>query len=219
MDSTKGRALAVIAATLIQLVITSCTGVAGQNPDVEYSDTEVISEEAPDITERRIDYEPEPRDVISFKLSSSALHEFLKGPTIDALWETSEVIVVFRKSRNLYWDIESIRVFPSGDSLEYAESGIYRLGAWPVYTEFIDFMNEPENFVKILAEHDIDEEILDIAVICHPNSRGGLGGMCIWIHTDGGDYFLEDYLFPDGDPHDTTFTYLFHDLAGYSNKY
>jgi len=42
--------------------------------------------------------------------------------------------------------------------------------------------------------------------------------MCIWIHTDAGDYFLEDT--PDlGTPQDMGFTYTFYDLAGYMKEY
>jgi hypothetical protein len=77
-------------------------------------------------------------------------------------------------------------------------------------------------------EHGIEEEILSYVTIAHyylDYNEGELADpgtgpkMCIWIHTDTGDYFLEDNPYLAEDPLDTNFTYDFYNLARYAKKY
>ena len=106
------------------------------------------------------------------------------------------------------------------------ESGIYRVGSWPIYTEFIDFMNNSEVFEQILIENGVESKLLERTIFTHgaynTSSGSNLSGiypkMCIWLHTDNGDYFLEDNPYLAENVLDTNYTYSFFDASGYMDK-
>lgn len=169
-----------------------------------------------------IDYQPKGGDVIAYTLSKKDFQEFLRKPSMDA----SSGFAVYRKSmdREGYIEVEIFNV--NGNAKYEAVSGYLRIGSWPVYTEFIDFMDDVDNFKQILSKRGIYEEILSYVIIEHITYEakenelippGTYPTMCIWIHTDAGDYFLEHKA--NGDILDTDFTYDFYDLIGYSKKY
>ena len=166
-------------------------------------------------------------DVMEFR--SIKLKEFLNDPSMDTLIRASGSFSVYRRKESQVERISSPDILDA-----VARSGGFRSGNWPVYVEFIDFMNDPENFEKILLEHDIEEEIISYVIIVHgqlirqgPASAEGqpqpsqTPGMSIWIHTDNGNYFLEQHNYindPDWKPGSTDFTYIFHDLASFTYK-
>ena len=170
-----------------------------------------------------LNYRPQDGDIVTYTMSKEEFQDFLRGRSIDI-----SQVAAFRKSSNREGFVECT-TYSVNDYVKYEyESGTFRIGSWPVYTEFIDFMNAPENFRQILSEHGIDEELLSYDIIEHyylvfeddelPLPGSG-SKMCIWLHTDAGDYFLEDNPdYDNPDPLSTTFTYKFYDLAEYAKK-
>jgi len=207
------------------LALTAC----GEVGDI---DMETPVPEVPSQTEKPrplLDFQAAPGDVVVFTLDAAAFQMLLNEPSFDILIEESRLITAYRISNTSSETIDGESIFPDYWR-ESLESGIFRIGAWPIYTEFIDFMNDPENFVRILLEHGIYEEILRVSIITHPNNNPVLGPtpppgsnipkMCIWIQTDAGNYFLEHHAFLSGDIHDTNFLNRsrFHDLAGFRQE-
>ena len=170
-------------------------------------------------------YKPKDGEVVAYLISKKDFQEFLLRPNENSFHE--KVFLVFRKSdiREGYIKLE---VFGHDHDIKSEnEGGLIRIGEWPVYSWFVDFMNEKENFKQILAENDIQEELLSYVIIEHEFivlEEGELlppqawEQMCIWLHTDAGDYFLENDPYK-GSANGTKFFYKFYDLEEYSQKY
>ena len=176
-----------------------------------------------------VNYTPQLGEVASYFIGKSTFKEFLKNPSLDILTHKSNVIEVY--SKTLYREgFISVKILTSDPvKEEKARSGVFRVGNWPVYTEFIDFMNNPDNFKQILSEQGIEEKIISYVIIEHDSNKStwlkqirpgdGIPQMCIWIHTDIGNYFLEHNVYLYENPHDTRFGYIFYNLSEYSRKY
>ena len=169
-------------------------------------------------------YQPKTGDVVAYTLSRKAFQEFLLQPSVDVLSAKCDYLSVFRKYRE--GNVQQEVFGPEGVKKEVCVSGYFRIGNWPVYLEFIDFMNNEDNFRQILLEHNIHDELLSYTAIAHknyddsePRKPGTMPKMCIWLHTNNGDYFLESNAYLYADPHDTNFLYDFYDLNKYSQKY
>jgi len=174
-------------------------------------------------------YQPKEGEIAACFLDKSSFQAFLINPSADAFSN----YIAYRKSPGKEGYIEQEVFSENGEAEGKFEntSGYFRISSWPVYTEFIDFMNDDGNFKKILSDHSIEGEILSCIAMEYqylspetdkqtPIPPGTLyTKMCIWIHTASGDYFLENnpYLAPS--PTDTNFTYDFYDLAEYTKKY
>lgn len=177
-------------------------------------------------------YQPKEGEVVGYYLDKGDFREFLQKPSVELLFSKQINWGVYNKIPHKEGYIQQ-RIFATDKigpvHYDEAKSGLFRIASWPVYTEFIDFMNDADSFKQILLERGIDEEIVYYTIITHrysdpPNTEPVPPGtqynkMCIWIHTDFGDYFLEDNPYLAEDPNDPAFTYDFHDLAGYSKKY
>ena len=175
-------------------------------------------------SDQAIENLPENGCVIAYTLTKKAFQEFLKKPLIDS----SSGCAVFRKSPNREGYIELEGVGVNGTTKSENVSGYFRIGSWPVYTEFIDYMSDLDNFKHVLSTHGVEEQILSCVIIAHfyletkadePPPPGTGPMMCIWIHTDAGDYFLEDKPDLAASVLDTNFTYEFYDLEDYSAIY
>ena len=166
---------------------------------------------------------------IAYSFDATEFNKFLSDPTIKTLYDKSEEQKIYQKMPNAEGYI-SVEYFELGEvQTGVQESGRWRVGNWPIYTEFIDYVNNYGNFHIALQERAIDEEILGVFVISHPSLAQrnntaaylppGTGPvMCIWIHTNASDYFLEHK--PDlENPHRTEFTYDFYDLQRYARRY
>lgn len=178
------------------------------------------------------DYEPILGEVVVFSIDWAGLSEFLLEPSLETLSCRSGSIDKLIKSEASTGVIEIERISDPTLNWATAGSGTIRIGSWPVYTEFIDFMSDPDNLVKILHERNIDDEILSCVIIeynktgCVPANTesqtqpSSTPTMCIWIHTNAGDYFLENYFNLSGDPNDTNFVnhYVFFTLHDYVNS-
>jgi hypothetical protein len=164
---------------------------------------------------------PQKGDVFEYVLDKKALRLFLKAPTVDVLHRTCHGFFMYEKAGFLN-DRIKLQGFRADREYEFeGKSGGSRIGAWPVYTEFMDFMNDPDNIRKVLLDHGVHEELLSYVTIEY-SSKGLYKPsieMSIWIHTDAGDYFLEHNSLLYEDVHDTTFLYDFYDFAGFSRKY
>ena len=225
MIKIKRRVKITLIAFCLALALTAC----GEVGDIE---VEAPIPEVPAQTDKprpSLDFQPAPVDVVVYTLGADAFQALLNEPSFDVLIEESRLITAYRISNISSEIIDGESIFPDYWR-ESLESGIFRIGAWPIYTEFIDFMNDPENFVRILLEHGIYEEILRVSIITHPNKNpvpgptpppgSNIRQMCIWIQTDGGDYFLEFTANLEISPRDTDFNnhYRFHDLAGFRQE-
>jgi len=175
----------------------------------------------------------EPGEIVAFSLNTDGFHSFLLDLTQESLYENSDVISVFKKSARSEGYIRAFglsRRSPdiSRASADEMKSGYYRIGAWPVYTEFIDFMNNADNFKQILLEQKIENELLNYAIMAHttyvhegdgPPPPGNQPQMCIWLHTDKGDYFLDHNPYIAESHRDPNFTFDFYTLDEYRQKY
>ena len=165
-------------------------------------------------------YQPELGDIFVYDLDREEFQEFLTEPSIDFAREKCYCFSIYRKSGN-YVEVEVFDL----DGTTKTEGTYFWLFPLRVNIKFINFLNDPENIIQILSEHGIDDEILSYVIISHstyssqnddqPIPPGNYPQICIWIHTDIGDYFLSRPTNKD----DSDLTYDFYDLAGYSNKY
>ena len=160
----------LVTTVIVCLSVTACTTDMKQNMDQEDVSYTVEDTQNPEELRPAPVYEPVPGDVITYRLDQTAFQEFLNNPSLDILLEQSNNISAFSKSVNSERPIVCNRLTPSPERFE-GWSGSFRIGSWPVYTEFIDFMNDPETFPQILSERGIDEEILSIAIITHPTGE------------------------------------------------
>lgn len=226
----------MLVSIIMTIILVSCT--IAPSPDYQGAGTNPTQNEVNDTMADT--FRPKMGEVIASYLSKENFQKFLKEPSTKKFTE----FTIFEKSG--YIDISRDTSIPpkikteggikqkgvllDGTTIkeETARSGLFRVGAWPIYTEFIDFMSDPENFRKILSEHGIDEKMLSYMMIEYDYLEfkegelippGTEPRMCIWIHTDAGDYFLEDNPYLAEDALDTNFTYDFYDLVGYSKKY
>ena len=177
------------------------------------------------------EYEPRPGDIMVYITSLAGLREFMKKPSLETIFMNSSVLDVYRKSESRVDFVEVERIFGPTLNWQTAKSGSLRIGSWPVYTEFIDFLSNTENIRQILLERDINEEIISYVIIQHgradslvtysegQTTPSNTPTMCLWIHTDAGDYFLEHYFNLDSDPLDTNWAFQFQTFEEYSLKY
>ena len=173
------------------------------------------------------DYEPIDGDIVILGvLFRDDLRVFFQEPTMETLLSESTHFIVYRKSNTFDNDIESYRYAPT-ELQSTAPSGTFRIGGWPVYSGFIDFMNDDRKFTEILFENDISEEMIFRQIIVHNSilsnteqlsTQDMYYDMCIWIHTENGDYFLHDNPYLTDNNLDTSFTYDFYDLNSYIIK-
>ena len=211
------------------LVLSSCTYVSKDNQIQDNAYDNVTSQEADKMKNSVIDvdYLPQPGDVASYgTVSREELRVFLQDPSMASLQSSCNTLIIYRKSDSVADCIESERLAP-GRSIMYADSGVFRIGSWPVYTEFIDYMSDIDNFRQILSERDINEDILSCTIFTYSEYSSNVNQqllpgdgpkMCIWIHSDEGDYFLVDNPYYATDPHDTNYTYDFYDTASFIEK-
>ena len=213
----------VILSIWLSFLPISCaaTDYADSSPTNQNQIQEEISYDMAGSLSPAIGYQKKEGDIVVYTLSKLDFRDFLRGQSI----YENLMFTAYRKSNagEGYVEVETY----TGNGIGKYESDIASIGPWPVYTEFIDFMNDPENFRQILSERGIDEELLSYDIIEHIYLEfkddelpppGSAPMMCIWLHTDAGDYFLE--FSPDYDNlHSTTFTYKFHNLSEYAKKY
>ena len=216
MNLIKIGAFTMIIPIIFAFLLFSCT----------VSQNSIRKEENYSMTEsnkKAVYYEPQKGDIVAYGLNKEAFQKFLRNPSTEAFvgfW-------VYRKSLLKEGYIEAEGFSVDGTTKLEAKSGVFRVGDWPVHTEFIDFMNNSDNFKQILTKQGIEEKIVSYVIILHDNKKpkwwkqiqpgDGIPQMCIWIHTDMGDYFLEDnpYL-----PFNKEFiNYNFYNLDGYSQMY
>ncbi len=174
------------------------------------------------------DYQPEVGDVSVYYLSKKSFADFLRNPTLENVSAYCGSLSVYSKhiSKSGYIQAKffSKEHSASSDSI----SGFYRAGSWPIYTEFIEFMNDPNNFKKALINNKVEDELLSYVIITHsqyetkdnkPLPPGTYPVMCIWVHTEKGDYFLEFDGNLYDDSQDKTFRYNFYTLEEYMQMY
>ena len=228
MGIAKSRMFILVTLIILTLFFVACTipqNIRSMITDQSsIREKEEISGNMAESTKSKINYQPKEGDVIAYTIRKKEFQEFLVEPLIDTL----PGFAVYKKSTSRDGYIE-VKGFSANGITNYENvSGYLRIGSWPIYTEFIDFMNNPENFKQILLEHGIVEEILYYVILEHyylefkedevvPPGTGPT--MCIWIHTNTGDYFLEHNAYLYEDPSETEFRYDFYNLAGYSKKY
>ena len=201
--------------------------VADENTEQEEVSNKVSNNMTDSLTPG-IHYQPEAGDVVTYTLSQKAFQEFLLQPSMDILSEKCDNLSVYKKDAIIDGYVQ-LEMFKSDGYYTDGElSGYFRIGNWPVYLEFIDFMNNKDNFKQILLEYDINDELLSCVIIAHRNYNvkngepippGTAPIMCIWLHTNSGDYFLENNPYLYSDPRDTHFLYDFYNLKDYSQKY
>ena len=167
-------------------------------------------------------YKPKTGEIVTYKLNKKHFQEFLLQPSQEILYKNCDGFSVYKKS-----------TYAEGYVLENwvdeKPSGYFRIGSYPVYTEFIDFINDIDNFKQILSDREIDETLLSCIIIEHVYREfkedelpppGSAPQMCIWLHTDKNDYFLEDNPYLYDDPNEPNFLYYdFYNLVEYIQKY
>ena len=246
MSMNKRRLITVATILGLIILITACTGDVDISPSQDEADNTLENEQnesepvfervgyvRPENREAAMNYQAQPGEIVVY--TDPELKAFLAEPSIDLLIQTSHQIWVFRINEFAYSDndvIEAERLFPY-HRLMHSNSGGFRIGNWPLYTEFFDFISDTENFVEALANNHVhDEAILNIAVFEHlsrsnaagpvvaqPSAPGTYPRMCIWVQTEAGHYILEDRFFQGSPLHDTTWTYRFFDLERYRRMY
>jgi len=163
-------------------------------------------------------YQSAPGEVPDYWLDTASFHKFLCDPTLETLKEVSNQLVVYRKTGVSGELVEQEILTPiySGmnNRVTRSSSGNHRIGTWPVYIEFLDFMNERENFNKLFRDRGIEVAVLHYIIIKHPDLRnlttnrpdapGIYPQMSIWIHTERGEYFLE-HVYNWDDPYGTDY--------------
>lgn len=171
--------------------------------------------------QRKAYYELQIGEIAEYCLGKENFQRFLQNPTMDVFLEEYNDCIVYRKSAVQENYIEVLN--DDGSVFEEVQGGQYRIGAWPIYTEFIDFMNERNNFEQALQKNGIEEQLLNYTILSYdwyepqegvyiPPGTGPQ--MCIWLHTKEGDYFLENDVY-HGDPFSTDFDYVFYGLKQY----
>ena len=169
----------------------------------------------------KVFYNPQNGEIVEYYLSKDNFKKFLEEPTMKTFLEEYDHFCVYKKAKQQGEYVELLD--DAGNVMGEAPSGYYRIGAWPVYTEFIDFMNDDQNFESILKDNtDGMQTLLNYTILQYswyesqedyiPPGTGPQ--MCIWIHTKEGDYFLENDVY-HGDPFSTDFDYIFYDLEQY----
>jgi len=197
------------------IILTACVN-SGEQPTV-------IDMERVEKTEEAVE-NLKPGEITTFRFRRNEFQHFLEEPSIENLFMLNERFGIYRKSHKA-GHIQGFEF--NHNNVEEIPSGYERLGAWPLYIEFIDFMEE-ENLRSILSERDIENEILFCTAVAHTYWElkenelpppGTSPGMCIWIHTVDGDYFLEHNASLSDNPHDPNFTFSFYTLEEYRQKY
>lgn len=167
-------------------------------------------------------YEPKDGEIVGYYLSKNDFEQFLEKPTMEILLKRYDHFWVYRKAEEREGYIQLLD--DTGNLKGEKASGYYRMGAWPVYTEFIDFINNSQNLERILKDNtDSTQTLLNYIILQYswyepqegvyiPPGTGPQ--MCIWLHTKEGDYFLENDVY-HGDPFSTDFDYVFYGLKQY----
>jgi len=217
----------IITIIIISLLISvSCKGPIEQDPEQEYT-PETTVETSDTVTEkpkREINYELQPGEILTIEtLDREGIRAFLVEPSLETLYEYCEFVIIYRKSERIPGNVEYQMLAPE-KKIDSTEGGVYRVGAWPIYTSFIDYMNDIEGFEQILLERGIEAEVLSVVMFAHdiymPKKPlpGDTPKACIWLHSDNGDYFLEFNFYLNTNFHDESYTYNFYDLTGYIEK-
>ena len=242
--SVKHYRIMSLALTCIAIVLAACSYTMKEENNQERGGNEMeevtSSEESkqPEIDmgkwtpDRELirNYQPAPGEVPVYSFDSASFHKFLSDPTLDTLKEVSTQLFVFRKSGDSEAPIEQELLTPIFNS-EYrvtrSTSGSHRIGTWPVYVEFLDFLDEPENFNKLFLDLGIEVAVLRYKIILHPNLTenslnvpGVYPQMSIWIHTERGEYFLTHFNNWD-DPYGTDYLKhsVLYNLEEFWNRY
>ena len=181
---------------------------------------------------------PEMGEAVLYGLERKDFQKFLKEPSINFAGNKCYRFFIYKKAvirdrTGVGFDERPIEVYGfNKDRIDmrrtYSPATVAdRIGRWPVNLEFVDFMNDPENIRRILKEYDIEEELKSYVIIEHisPPTLLVLGSetrkMCIWVHTDLGDYFLDHTYNPEFGPLDGDFNnqYTFYTLKEYRKRY
>jgi len=225
------KLLIALVSLLLVLTLVACASALRKNLPGEKVGKDMVQEErGSEMPRPVIDFQPGLGDVVVYWLrGKDEFSAFLNEPSIEILIERSYLIGVFRRSRFEDNCVDFERIFPYRAVENSIRSGGTWIGQWPVYVEFIDFMNDNENFVQVLLEQGIEEDIINVAVIMHPTDAiisdpplPGTGPtICIWIQTSNGNYFLEHYIDWEGDLHSTNFLShsRFHDLNSFKIRW
>lgn len=225
MNILKKTVLTMLAVICLSFMLASCaiSPHAGTQTQNQKPVREEVSNNTTDALRPGTNYQPEVGDVVAYDLSQKAFQEFLLQPSIGVITRKCDDFSVYRKSTEKKGNVKLKYYGLNRDFQDISISGYFRIGGWPVYLEFIDFMNNRENFEQILSERGINEELLSCVIITHKDNQPILPGtvpiMCIWLHTNKGDYFLEYNAYLYKDLNDKHFLYDFYDLKGYSQKY
>lgn len=238
----KGKPLLALLLTVCFLVpLSACassTNEQNSGANEQGSESSARSQEEKDINLQKFMelwnlYQPQAGEFTAYYFTRAGFLEFLKTPpSIEALGENCEVgSDVYRRSSDTpgYVEDEGFGFNATGatsGTVEYP-SGVMRLGDWPVYTEFVDYMSNAKNFEQALSEQGIYEKIQYYAVLVRElyepfvddsqTAGGTWEGTCIWIYTEkGNSYFLEWNFDLYDNWQDTTYRYDFYNLADYT---
>ena len=197
------------------LIFSSCTVFDTRNQSLE-NEKVGSSMTARQFVETRL----MPGDMVELRLGIENFQDFLEEPSIDFLYERGGVSIYRISDREGYIQTLDFARSTATISTSTREIGIFRIGAWPISIELINFMNYENTIKNMLVENGIEYEIIDYAMISHgvhaqpvpPGSRLQMG---IWIHTSGGDFFLQHDRIID----EQLFTFHFFTLEEYRQRY
>ena len=167
-------------------------------------------------------YNKEPGDVLEYHLSVAEFQDFMRAPAVEKLSNYSPI--VYRDSEN--GGLQRRNTKEENYFIAFERNEV-RIGGWVVDSEFLEYMRNKKNFEEALSEKGVEEEVLDWAIITHPYRKfylfnpppGTAPIMCIWLHTDENDYFLEgNAQLLVNDPY-AVFTYDFYTRNEYATKY
>ena len=163
--------------------------------------------------------------VVSYGFNARSFRRFLRKPSLNLAGSLCYSFFEYTTSPDIIYN-----VYTDGFNKDNRLSGIYsgRVASWSLEGWFLRYMTDTTNFQQILSERGIHEHIESVQMIEHSLSYlqtlliGQNRKMCIWVHTENSDYFLEynyylQYLINDSP--DECFSYDFYDLDGYRAKY
>ena len=222
----------LIAFLILSLIYTSSCANNQERSDLQNDIENSLEEVSKDMIGKikpEINYQLKPGEIIACgNLDAEGFSLFLSELNQETLFSYCSVVNVYRISESDEEYIEMQQLFPTSKKGS-TKSGLYRIGSWPVYTEFIDFICNNEKLEYVLLDHSIKANIESVTLFTHGinivsdnqsavAAPGTYPKMCVWLHTDNGDYFLEhNHYLADG-PLDVNFTYDFYDLVSYREK-
>ena len=169
------------------------------------------------------DIETKDDEITVYSVSKDVFRKFISNPSMEILQSDNNEVSVFKKSAAMDGYIKREIVTRNPVQVDEARSGVMRLQYhlnFPIYTEFIDFINDEKNFQNIFSNYNLNCNIETYAIVEGEFPSSVNMPVIVWVATEKENYFITINEKPNlNNPNSTEFCYILYSQSLFVEKF